>query len=49
MILHPAMSSHREVSPRQRERMGIRDNLARLSVGIEAAEDILEDLEQALG
>jgi cystathionine beta-lyase/cystathionine gamma-synthase len=29
--------------------MGIRDNLVRLSVGIEAPEDILEDLEQALG
>jgi cystathionine beta-lyase/cystathionine gamma-synthase len=29
--------------------MGIRDNLVRLSVGIEAVEDIVEDLEQALG
>jgi cystathionine beta-lyase/cystathionine gamma-synthase len=29
--------------------MGIRDNLVRLSVGIEAAEDIVGDLEQALG
>jgi len=28
--------------------MGIRDNLVRLSVGIEAVEDIVEDLEQAL-
>ena len=49
MILYPAMSSHREVSPKQRERMGIRDNLVRLSVGIEDPEDILADLEQALG
>lgn len=48
MILYPAISSHRELSPKQRERMGIRDNLLRLSVGIEAVEDILEDLEQAL-
>ena len=48
MMLYPVMSSHREVSPRHRERMGIRDNLVRLSVGIEAVEDILEDLEQAL-
>ena len=48
MILYPAMSSHRELSPQQRQRMGIGDNLVRLSVGIEAAEDILEDLEQAL-
>jgi cystathionine beta-lyase/cystathionine gamma-synthase len=29
--------------------MGIRDNLVRLSVGIEAADDIIADLEQALG
>ncbi len=48
MILYPVMSSHREVSPRQRERMGIGENLVRLSVGIEAVEDILADLEQAL-
>ena len=49
MMLYPTMSSHREISPRHRERMGIRDNLVRLSVGIEAWEDIVEDLEQALG
>ncbi|MCC6858649.1 MAG: PLP-dependent transferase [Bryobacterales bacterium] len=49
MMLYPVMSSHREVSPKHRERMGIRDNLVRLSVGIEAVEDILADLEQALG
>jgi len=48
MMLYPAMSSHRELSPRHRERMGIRDNLVRLSVGIEAVEDIIEDLDQAL-
>lgn len=49
MMLYPAMSSHREISPKHRERMGIRENLVRLSVGIEAAEDIIQDLEQALG
>jgi cystathionine beta-lyase/cystathionine gamma-synthase len=48
MMLYPVMSSHREVSPKHRERMGIRDGLVRLSVGIEAAEDIIEDLDQAL-
>ncbi len=48
MTLYPAMSSHREVSPKQRERMGITDSLVRLSVGIEAVEDILDDLNQAL-
>ncbi len=48
MMLYPAMSSHRELSPKHRERMGIRDNLVRLSVGIEAVEDIIGDLAQAL-
>ena len=48
MMLYPAMSSHREISPKHRERMGIRDSLVRLSLGIEAVEDILADLEQAL-
>jgi cystathionine gamma-synthase/methionine-gamma-lyase len=49
MMLYPVMSSHREISPQHRQRMGIRDNLVRLSVGIEAVEDIIGDLEQALG
>lgn len=48
MMLYPAMSSHRELSPKHRERLGIRDSLVRLSVGIEAPEDIIADLEQAL-
>jgi cystathionine gamma-synthase/methionine-gamma-lyase len=48
MMLYPVMSSHREISPKHRERMGIRDNLVRLSVGIEAAEDVIADLAQAL-
>ena len=48
MVLYPVMSSHRDLSPKHRQRMGIRDNLVRLSVGIEAAEDIIADLEQAL-
>lgn len=48
MMLYPAMSSHRELSPKHRERMGITDGMVRLSVGIEAVEDIISDLEQAL-
>ncbi len=48
MMLYPAMASHRELSPKHRQRLGIQDNLVRLSVGIEAAEDIIEDLDQAL-
>jgi cystathionine gamma-synthase/methionine-gamma-lyase len=48
MMLYPAMSSHREISPKHRERSGIRDNLVRVSTGIEAIEDIIADLDQAL-
>jgi cystathionine beta-lyase/cystathionine gamma-synthase len=48
MMLYPAMSSHRELSPKHRQRLGIADTLVRLSVGIEAAEDIIGDLAQAL-
>lgn len=48
MALYPVMSSHRDVAPKQRARLGIGENLVRLSVGIEAAEDIIADLEAAL-
>jgi len=49
MMLYPLIASHRELSPKHRERMGIRNNLVRLSLGIEAAEDVVTDLDQALG
>jgi len=48
MILYPWISSHRDVSPKQKERMGIRENLVRVSVGIEDFEDIQADFAQAL-
>ena len=48
MMLYPAMASHRDLSPKHRERLGIRDNLMRMSIGIEAVEDIIADLDQAL-
>lgn len=48
MMLYPVMASHRDLSPKQRERMGIRENLVRISIGIEAPEDIIADLDQAL-
>ena len=48
LVLYPAMSTHRDLAPKQRERLGIRENLLRLSVGIEAVEDIEADLERAL-
>ncbi len=49
MLLYPVMASHRYISPEQRVRAGIRENLVRLSAGIEGPADIIADLEQALG
>lgn len=48
LIVHPASTSHRAVPLEQRESIGITDGLVRLSVGIEAAEDLIQDLDQAL-
>ena len=49
MVLYPVMASHRDISPKQRERMGIRENLLRMSVGIEDFDDIAADLNNAFG
>jgi cystathionine gamma-synthase/methionine-gamma-lyase len=48
LTLHPATTSHRSLTPEERARVGIRDGLARLSIGIEDVEDIIADLDQAL-
>jgi cystathionine beta-lyase/cystathionine gamma-synthase len=47
-VLHPATSSHREVAPARRRRLGITDGLVRISVGIEDVGDISDDSDQAL-
>ena len=48
LLLYPWMASHRNVAPKMRERMGIRENLVRIAAGIEALDDIVADLDQAL-
>jgi cystathionine gamma-lyase len=45
---HPASMSHSNLAPAERRAMGILDNMIRLSVGIEAADDLIADLERAL-
>ena len=45
---HPASSSHRTMSTEYRQKYGITDGLIRLSIGIEDAEDLIADLDQAL-
>ena len=48
LMLYPAHSSHRALSAEERAEVGIGDGLVRLSTGIEAAQDILADIQQAL-
>jgi O-acetylhomoserine/O-acetylserine sulfhydrylase-like pyridoxal-dependent enzyme len=48
LAIHPATASHRELSPSRRARLGVGENLIRVSLGIEHPEDIIEDIEQAL-
>ena len=48
LLLYPAHASHRGLSPEERARVGIGEGLVRMSVGIEAVQDLLEDLGQAL-
>ncbi len=47
LITHPSSTTHSDVEPELRRRLGISDGLVRLSVGLEAPEDIIADLDQA--
>ena len=49
LVDHPAIMTHASVPEEERAKLGISDQLIRLSVGIEAVEDLLADLDQALG
>ncbi len=48
LIEHPALMTHASIPREQRERLGIKDGLIRLSVGVEAVADLRSDLDQAL-
>lgn len=48
LICYPVVVTHHEVPEEERLKLGINDCLLRLSVGIEDAEDIINDLAQAL-
>lgn len=49
LITYPMVQTHSAIPESMRERIGVTDRLLRLSVGIEAVEDIIGDLEQAMG
>ena len=48
LLTLPAKTSHRLLAPEERARIGIGDGLVRMSVGIEATDDLIDDLKQAL-
>lgn len=47
LVTHPTTTTHQRLTPAARAELGIGDNLLRLSVGLEATEDLAHDLEQA--
>ncbi|WP_455716087.1 trans-sulfuration enzyme family protein [Anaerosporobacter sp.] len=49
LVCHPASMTHASIPYETRQKVGITDGLIRLSVGIESINDLLEDLEQAIG
>ncbi len=48
LIIHPASTTHQQLSAEDRERSGVSDDMVRLSVGLEHIDDIVADLDQAL-
>ena len=48
LIIHPASTTHRQLSDAQKTQSGAGPDVVRLSIGIEDKEDIIADLEQAL-
>ncbi|NDY41852.1 O-acetylhomoserine aminocarboxypropyltransferase/cysteine synthase [Dissulfurirhabdus thermomarina] len=48
LVIHPASTTHQQLAPEERRRAGVTDDFVRLSVGIEDAADIIEDIDRAL-
>jgi cystathionine beta-lyase/cystathionine gamma-synthase len=48
LLTRPAVTSHSGMSPEDRKRLGITDELIRVSIGIEATEDLIKDFGEAL-
>ena len=49
LMCHPASSTHHSVGPEAREAMGVVEGMIRMNVGLEDSDDVIEDLDQALG
>ncbi|MBS0270631.1 MAG: PLP-dependent transferase, partial [Proteobacteria bacterium] len=48
LVTHPATTTHFKLTPEQRSELGISDGMIRLSIGLEAAEDLADDLSNAV-
>jgi len=48
LACHPASTTHRQLSPEELTKAGVREEMIRLSIGIEHIDDLIEDLDQAL-
>jgi O-acetylhomoserine (thiol)-lyase len=48
LVIHPASTTHQQLTPEEQIEAGVTDEYIRLSVGIEDVEDIKQDLDQAL-
>jgi O-acetylhomoserine (thiol)-lyase len=49
LVIHPASTTHRQLSEDEQQRAGVTPDMIRISVGLESIEDILWDVERALG
>jgi O-acetylhomoserine (thiol)-lyase len=49
LIIHPASTTHQQLNAEEQRSTGVSEDLVRLSVGLEHPDDILADLDQALG
>jgi len=48
LVIHPASTTHRQLSPEEQLAAGVPPDLIRLSIGLETLDDILWDIDQAL-
>ena len=48
LVIHPASTTHQQLSPKERKKSGISEDMIRLSIGIEDVRDLIDDLSQAL-
>ena len=48
LVIHPASTTHQQLSPEEQKTTGVTEDFIRLSIGLEDVEDIKDDIDQAL-